>query len=97
MDENSGEKGKLYHLGIEREKRKIDSKINKAEELINTLKKENEELEALRDKNKPELIEDLIKMRKTIIQYLTDGEIDANKAKEMLEKINEAERGIKNN
>ena len=97
MSEKSkgGEEGKLFYLGIEREKRKFDKAIARLEELLDTERAIIKGVKKVSQDFRPELRADLQKMKKYIIKSLTEGKLDPDKAKEMLARINEAERNIK--
>lgn len=96
MSEKSGdEEGKIFHLGFEREKRKFDKRMEELQGLLDEEQRKISEGEKIIGDFRPGLREDLKEMRKNIMRALSDGNLESEKARELLDRINEAERDIK--
>jgi hypothetical protein len=94
MGEKS-EGGELIYLGIEREKRKFDEAMDRLQKLLAKEQEVIEKGEKAAEKFRPGLLEDIRNMRKEIMKFLSDQKLDPKKADELLKRINEAERGTR--
>lgn len=95
MSEKSEGKGEIVFLNIERVKRKLNSTMEDLDKILDEERKSIERGEELVKRHKPEIVEDCRKMRKRIMKFLSDGKLNPEKARELLDEINELERGSK--